>query len=101
VALVGMLMAISIPGLHKVRLRSHHNECLLQQRLLEVAKDRFAMEERKPDGYYAHWLEIMPYLGLDDDDPFPRCPSGPWYYLGRIGEKCYCYKHDFREADVW
>jgi prepilin-type N-terminal cleavage/methylation domain-containing protein len=101
VALVGLLMSVSIPALRKARVRSHRNQCLQQQRFLEVAKDEFAMQERKSNGYYARWSEILPYLGLDDDDPYPRCPSGRWYYLGRIGEKCYCHAHDFREADVW
>lgn len=98
VTLVGLLTAMSIPSVHRTRLKSHEFDCLKTQRFIEAAKERFAMEERKSNGYEATWDEIMPYM---QPGVSLTCPGSPPYNLERIGDKCYCPIHDLRTKDVW
>lgn len=84
---VGLMAAIAIPSFVKARTTSQKNACINNLRIIDSAKEQWAMAERLQDG--------------DDVDPegaaqymrgakIPKCPSGGTYTLGVIGEDPTC-----------
>ncbi len=93
VALVGLLLGIAVPNVLKARQASIRNECLQNLGYVEAAKEQFATENRKPNGYYSSEAEIKHYLR---DQKMLRCPTGVGYRLDPIGTRAYCSRHQMR-----
>ncbi len=88
---IGVLMAMAIPVIRNSRSTSQANECTHNRLMVDAAKDRYAMELRKPRGFTPDWDDIMPFAHRGTT---ASCPSGGEYTLGPIGTPCACDIHD-------
>jgi prepilin-type N-terminal cleavage/methylation domain-containing protein len=88
VAIIGLLAAIAIPGFIKALNDSRARACLLNQRNIDGAKVRWALDNKKP-------MDATP----SDADLFgrnsyiehkPDCPASGIYNLNAVEEKCTC-----------
>jgi prepilin-type N-terminal cleavage/methylation domain-containing protein len=89
VAIIGLLAAIAIPNFVKARTTAQLNACISNLQQLDGAKERWALETRKPDGADAEAAraEIAAYL---KGGGIPECPGGGTYDLTTIGENPTC-----------
>src|SRR5271168_3693136 len=77
VAIIGLLAAIAIPNFVRARTTSQMNACINNLRLIDAAKQQWALEQRQgaaasitPAG-----TELQPYLGHGSAGELPTCPS--------------------------
>ena len=90
ISLLAVLATASVLRTMKLSVKS---ECARNLQLIDTAKDQFAMEYRKANGYVPATAEITPYLR---HNKMLACPSGTAYTLGAIGTGCYCPFHAMR-----
>ena len=69
---------------------SQRNACINNLRQIDAAKNEFALEKGKANGYVVTEDDIKPYIKLDADGNLPKCPSGGKYTIGKVGEKPTC-----------
>lgn len=88
VAIIGLLAAIAIPNLRNAIDASRARACAINQRNIDGAKLRWALENKQP-------LDATP----SDADLFgtsayiehkPGCPAGGVYTLNSVEKKCTC-----------
>jgi len=89
-ATVGILAAIAIPNFVKARETAQKNACISNLRLIDVAKQQWALENNKKPGDTPTQEDIQKYLGRGEKGEFPVCPQGGAYTIGSIGEKPTC-----------
>jgi TolA-binding protein len=58
------------------------NTCINNLRLIEAAKQQWAMDNSKTDDDIPNALELLPYFR---DDVFPACPAGGTYTINAVG----------------
>jgi len=77
VAIIGILVAIAVPGFLKARTKAQGNACFEAQEKLEGAIDTWALDEGKTTGDLAVWADLVghdsylkrtPICPLDSDD---------------------------------
>ena len=66
------------------------NGCINNLRQIDAAKNEFALEKGKANGYVVTEDDIKPYIKLDADGNLPKCPSGGKYTIGKVGENPTC-----------
>jgi prepilin-type N-terminal cleavage/methylation domain-containing protein len=76
VAIIGLLAAIAIPNFVKARTTSQQNACINNLRLVDAAKQQWALELKKQttDTPLASGTELQPYLGRGANGELPTCP---------------------------
>ena len=88
VAIIGILAAISLPGIRRSIEKAREQACSTNRRQIDGAKMQWAVENKRP-------LSDVP----DDADLFgknayiehkPDCPAGGAYALNAVEEKCTC-----------
>lgn len=84
-AAVGLLAAIGIPAFSQAREMSQENISINQMRLIQAAKDQWALENNQPLSATPTWEDLMPYL-----EEKPVCPDGGEYTIGSVGEPVSC-----------
>jgi hypothetical protein len=89
-AAVGMVAAIAIPNFVKARATSQQNACINNLRLLDAAKQQWALENKKQSTDTPAISDLRPYLGRGPNGEMPVCPAGGSYALGSVGEKPTC-----------
>jgi prepilin-type N-terminal cleavage/methylation domain-containing protein len=79
VAIIGLLAAIAIPNFVKARTTSQQNACINNLRLVDAAKQEWALEMRKQttDVPAASGTDLQPYLGRGLTGELPKCPVDP------------------------
>jgi prepilin-type N-terminal cleavage/methylation domain-containing protein len=79
VAIIGLLAAIAIPNFVKARTTSQQNACINNLRLVDAAKQQWALEQRKQttDTPAASGTDLQPYLGRGSNGELPSCPVDP------------------------
>jgi type II secretory pathway pseudopilin PulG len=79
VAIIGLLAAIAIPNFVKARTTSQQNACINNLRLVDAAKQQWALEQRKQttDTPAASGTDLQPYLGRGVNGELPTCPVDP------------------------
>ena len=102
VAIIGLLAAIAIPNFMKSRDTSQKNACINNLRLIDAAKEQWALEKNKTTGDTPTDDEIALYM---KGDVMPTCPSGDQAYtVGAIGTPPVCTSgkddHTLEEAPV-
>jgi hypothetical protein len=90
VAVVGALTAIAIPNFIKARNTSQQNACINNLRVLDAAKQQWAIEKNKKSTDTPEASDLQPYLGRGGNGEMPVCPAGGTYTLGAVGEKPTC-----------
>ena len=88
-AYAGMLSAIAIPSFHKARVNAQENVCRNNLRILDAAKEQWAMENGKADGETVTEADISEYIPGGS----LQCPMGGTYTLNPIGTPPECSLH--------
>jgi prepilin-type N-terminal cleavage/methylation domain-containing protein len=98
VAIIGLLAAIAIPNFVKARTTSQQNACINNLRLVDAAKQQWALEQKKQtsDTPLATGVELQPYLGRGANGELPSCPVDPQnsfatsYVVNNVGTSPTC-----------
>jgi len=80
--------AIALPALAKAKETSARNACINNLRMIQGAKQQWALENNKTSSDVPGWDDIQPYLGRGK--AIPVCPKGGGYSLGAVGELPTC-----------
>lgn len=83
-------LAVTIPNFIRARSTSASNPCVNNLRLIDGAKQQWALENGKTTNDTPTWADIQPYLGRGPQGEIPKCPQGGTYILGRVGEPPRC-----------
>lgn len=94
-ASVGMLAAIAVPAFMKARNNARSSACVNNLRLIESAKDNYAIDYGGTNGMALKWDNLAMYINDVTNRCF--CPTAPParrslknYQMGRIGEDAKC-----------
>lgn len=88
IPVIGLLSAIAIPNFVKARQTAQMNACVNNLRLIDAAKQQWALEKGKDAAATPTQDEITPYLGRDNI--MPVCPAGGTYDIKSGGEVPTC-----------
>ena len=87
VAIIGMLAAIAIPNLSRMRRTAQRQACIMNLKAIDGAKEMWATENRKGDGDPVDEDAVNEYL---TDKKRPQCPGGGTYSYNPVGEPPTC-----------
>jgi prepilin-type N-terminal cleavage/methylation domain-containing protein len=76
VAIIGLLAAIAIPNLTRSRVTSQTNLCIDNLRMLDAAKQQWALEHGELATATPTGIDVQPYLGRGGGE-LPVCPIDP------------------------
>ena len=79
VAIIGLLAAIGIPNFVKARETTQTNACINNLRVVDEAKQQWALETGRPASATPVSSDIIPYLGRNGKT-MPTCPIGSTAY---------------------
>ena len=79
VAIIGLLAAIAIPNFVKARQTSQTNACINNLRIIDAAKQQWALELGQSTSSSPTSANIVPYLGRSGS-VMPTCPIGASTY---------------------
>lgn len=77
IPVIALLFAIAIPNFVKARNTAQMNACINNLRLIDSAKQQWALEKGKDSTAMPTQDDIQPYLGRDHI--MPNCPAGGAY----------------------
>jgi prepilin-type N-terminal cleavage/methylation domain-containing protein len=80
VAIIGLLAAIAIPNFVKARQTAQQNACLNNLRIIDAAKQQWALEKGKNSTDTPVATDVEPYLGRAGTT-MPTCPIGAAVYV--------------------
>src|SRR5579862_408260 len=66
------------------------NDCINNLRMIDGAKQTWALETGKQATDTPTWADIQPYFNRGTNAAMPKCPSGGTYTIGAVGEKPKC-----------
>jgi prepilin-type N-terminal cleavage/methylation domain-containing protein len=75
VAIIGLLAAIAIPNFVRARTTSQMNACINNLRLIDSAKQQWALEQRQSSTGTPAGSDLQPYLGHGSAGELPSCPA--------------------------
>jgi len=87
---IGFIVAIVIPTFMRARLTRSENACINNLRLIDGAKQQWALEYRKLNSDIPTFNDLRPYVGSGAASELPRCPLGGTYIIGCIDEDPKC-----------
>jgi type II secretory pathway pseudopilin PulG len=76
VAIIGLLAAIAVPNFVRARTVSQTNLCIDNLRMIDGAKQQWALEQGKTGSAVPAGSDIQPYLGRGSGS-LPVCPTDP------------------------
>ncbi|MGP8197950.1 MAG: prepilin-type cleavage/methylation domain-containing protein [Limisphaerales bacterium] len=76
VAIIGLLAAIAIPNFVRARVTSQTNMCIDNLRMIDAAKQQWALEQGQLGTAVPEGTDIQPYLGRGSG-VLPICPVDP------------------------
>jgi prepilin-type N-terminal cleavage/methylation domain-containing protein len=74
VAIIGLLAAIAIPNFVRARTTSQQNACINNLRLIDAAKQQWALEKGQASTATPVGTDLQPYLGRGTAGELPYCP---------------------------
>jgi prepilin-type N-terminal cleavage/methylation domain-containing protein len=74
VAIIGLLAAIAIPNFVRARTTSQQNACINNLRLIDSAKQQWALETGQQSASVPVDSNLQPYLGRGTAGELPYCP---------------------------
>ena len=86
--LLPMMLAIAIPNFVKARETAQMNACINNLRMIDAAKQQWALENGKMPGDVPTAQDLKPYLGKNG--VFPTCPAGGTYTIGAVSNAPTC-----------
>jgi hypothetical protein len=84
---IPLMMAIAIPNFVKARDTAMMNACINNLRLIDAAKNQWALEGSKKPGDVPTAQDLKPYL---KNGTLPVCPSGGIYTIGAVSNVPTC-----------
>ncbi|MDZ4198995.1 MAG: prepilin-type N-terminal cleavage/methylation domain-containing protein [Kiritimatiellia bacterium] len=91
VLIIGLLAAIAIPSFTRARSRARANTCINNLRLIDSAKEQFAMETNLNAGAAVTAVQVAPFIR---NSTMPTCPEGNTAYadanVGNVGARPTC-----------
>jgi type II secretory pathway pseudopilin PulG len=81
VAIIGLLAAIAIPNFVRARTTSQTNMCIDNLRMIDAAKQQWALEHGAVSTSTPQTTDIQPYLGRGTGQ-LPVCPIDPQQSFG-------------------
>jgi hypothetical protein len=66
------------------------NACINNLRLIDAAKQQWALEYKKQNTDTPALEDLRPYIGRGPNGELPTCPDGGVYTIGTVGEKPTC-----------
>lgn len=85
VAVLGAMSAIAIPNFVKARTVSQQNACINNLRMIDAAKQQWALEKGKQSTDVPAMEDLKPYLPR-----IPHCPAGGTYTINAVGQPPVC-----------
>jgi hypothetical protein len=79
--------AVAIPNFMRARSTARNYSCINNLRMLDAAKEQWALVENKPIGAGVVEKEVLEYI---KGATLPICPQGGRYTLGTIGQLPAC-----------
>jgi prepilin-type N-terminal cleavage/methylation domain-containing protein len=90
VAIIGLLAAIAIPNFVRARQTSQTNACINNLRIIDAAKQQWALENGQQTSATPTSANIVPYLGRSGS-VMPTCPIGQTsYQIGSLSTNPIC-----------
>jgi prepilin-type N-terminal cleavage/methylation domain-containing protein len=83
VAIIGLLAAIAIPNFVRARQTSQTNACINNLRIIDAAKQQWALEQGQSNTASPSSGQIVPYLGRSGT-VMPTCPLGAVYAINPL-----------------
>lgn len=77
VSIIGLLAAIAMPSFLTARARAQENTCLDHLRLIDGAKQQWALENKGTQSDTPTAAQLQPYLGRGNNGNLPICPADP------------------------
>jgi prepilin-type N-terminal cleavage/methylation domain-containing protein len=90
VAIIGLLAAIAIPNFIKARETARKNTCINNLRLIDAAKQQWALEQSKSANATPGSASLVSYIGRPGTTALPKCPDGGAYTIGAVSAKPSC-----------
>lgn len=87
VAIIGLLAAIAVPNFVQARTTSRTNACINNLRLIEAAKEQWALATNAADNAAVVNANVTPYL---KGQVMPTCPGGGNYTPNAVGTDATC-----------
>ena len=92
VMIIGLLLTIAVPSFVQARNESRKNACIANLRVIDAAKEEWALIEKKNDGDAVTMGNLVDtYIRTT-----PECPAGGTYKLNNIGTDPTCSITDHR-----
>ena len=85
--LIPMMLAIAIPNFVRARETAQTNACINNLRMIDAAKQQWALENGKGPGDVPTMQDLEPYL---KNGVFPTCPAGGTYTIGAVSNAPTC-----------
>lgn len=77
VAIIGMLAAIAIPNFVVARTKSQATTCINNLRIIDGAKQMWALDAKKSSSDTPTPADLQPYIGHTSGGQLPTCPNDP------------------------
>lgn len=91
VAIIGLLAAIAIPSFIRARQTTQTNTCINNLRLIDAAKQQWALETGQTSDAVPTEDDIVPYL---KNNVMPQCPLGGDYIINAVNVDPACPNFD-------
>jgi hypothetical protein len=85
-----LFLAIVVPNFIRARNTKASNACVSNLRIIQSAKEQWALEQHKTTNDAPTLQDIQPYMGRGAAGEIPVCPDGGTYTPGRVGEPPRC-----------
>ena len=89
VAIIGLLAAIAVPNFAQARTNARRGTCINNMRLIDAAKEQYALENNKDSTVTPTAADCTPYL---KGNAMPTCPAAGTYTIAAIGTNPSCTK---------
>jgi hypothetical protein len=87
VVVIPMMLAIAIPNFIKARDVAMENACINNLRMIDAAKQEWALENGKKPGDVPTAQDLKPFF---KNGVFPTCPAGGTYTIGAVSNAPTC-----------
>lgn len=89
VAIIGLLAAIAVPNFAQARTNARRSTCINNMRLVDAAKEQYALENNKDTATTPVAADLTPYL---KGNAMPTCSAQGTYTIAAIGTLPSCSK---------
>ena len=90
VAIIGILIAIAVPGFVKARTTSRARACQENLTKVDGAKEQYALEDNLAPGDPVEFTDLVESDGTGYLKKTPGCPAGGTYTVNNIGTDPTC-----------